>query len=240
MLRGVALPRLVDSRSLLGRIPMFAGLPRPDLERLHAITGTRKLRAREVLFRKGDEGTAMYGIMRGRLRVYSANDSREVTFRFLDPGEVFGEMALLDAQPRSATVAAIEATELLTLHRRDFLPFLEAHPKVTIQLAIGLAQRLRSLSDEVEDAKTLTIPARLAKKLLALVQEYGKDVPEGGMLIELKLPQGQLGELIGATRESVNKTMRGWMEAGVLKVERGFITVLDEDALEDSAGFSVF
>src|SRR5512139_837421 len=135
MLAGVTLPRMIDSRSLLARIPIFAGLPKRDLESLHAITGTRKLRAREVLFRKGDEGATLYGVMRGRLRVYSASDSKEVTFRFLDPGEVVGEIALLDAQPRSATVAAIEPAELLTLHRRDFLPFLEAHPKAAIQLS---------------------------------------------------------------------------------------------------------
>jgi CRP-like cAMP-binding protein len=240
MLPAVTLPRMIDSRALLASIPIFAGLPKKELESLHAITGTRRLRAREVLFRKGDEGVTLYGVMRGRLRVYSASDAKEVTFRFLDPGEVVGEMAVLDAQPRSATVAAIEASELLTLHRRDFLPFLESHPRAAIQLAAVLAQRLRSLSDEIEDAKLLAIPARLAKKLLALSQGYGKEVAGGGTRIELKLPQAQLGELVGATRESVNKTMRGWIDAGVIKVERGFITVLDEDALEDSAGYAVF
>jgi CRP-like cAMP-binding protein len=236
----VTLPRLIDSRALLASIPIFAGLPKRDLESLHAITGTRKLRAREVLFRKGDEGVTLYGVMRGRLRVYAASDAKEVTFRFLHPGEVFGEIALLDAQPRSATIAAMEPSELLTLHRRDFLPFLEAHPKVAIQLSVALAGLLRSLSDEVEDAKLLTIPARLAKKLLALVQGYGKEVAGGGTRIDLKLPQHQLGEMVGATRESVNKTMRGWIDSGVIKVERGYITVLDEDALEDTAGYAVF
>jgi CRP/FNR family cyclic AMP-dependent transcriptional regulator len=240
MLPAVTVPRLIDSRALLAGIRIFAGLPKADLESLHAITGTRKLRAREVLFRKGDEGSTLYGVMRGRLRVYAASDAKEVTFRFLDPGEVFGEIALLDTQRRSATVAAMEPSELLTLHRRDLMPFLERHPKVAIQMAVTLAQQMRSLSDEIEDAKLLTIPGRLAKKLLALVQAYGKEVAGGGMRIDLKLPQHQLGEMVGATRESVNKQMRAWMEAGVIKVERGFITVLDEDALEDSAGYSVF
>jgi CRP-like cAMP-binding protein len=240
MLAFVTVPRLIDSRALLSGTRIFAGLPKKDLESLHAITGTRKLRAREVLFRKGDDGATLYGVMRGRLRVYAANDAKEVTFRFLDPGEVFGEIALLDSQPRSATIAAIEPSELLTLHRRDLIPFLESHPKIAIQMATALAQQMRSLSDEVEDAKLLTIPGRLAKKLLALAQGYGKEVTGGGTRIDLKLPQHQLGEMVGATRESVNKQMRAWMDANVIKVERGYITVLDEDALEDTAGYSVF
>jgi CRP/FNR family cyclic AMP-dependent transcriptional regulator len=239
MLSRMTLPRPIDGRALLERIPVFAGLGRREIDSLLAITGTRKLRAREVLFRKGDDGATLYGIMRGRLRVVSGGDSKEVILNFLDPGEVFGEIALLDSQPRSATIAAVDATELLTLHRRDFLPFVELHPKVAIQLAVVLAQRLRALSDAVEDAMTLSIPGRLAKKLLALSQAYGKPAP-GGTRIDLKLPQHELGELVGATRESVNKQMRAWTADNVIRVERGYITVLDEEALESTAGYALF
>ena len=238
MLSYMTLPRAIEGRALLERIPVFAGLSRRDLDLLHGITGTRRLRAREVLFRKGDEGATLYGVMRGRLRVFSGADAKEVILNFLDPGEVFGEIALLDAQPRSATIAAVEPVELLTLQRRDFLPFIEQHPKVAIQLATALAQRLRTLSDAVEDAMLLSIPGRLAKKLLALAQSYGKPAA-GGTRIDLKLPQHQLGELVGATRESVNKHMRAWTAAGVIRVERGFITLLDEEALEAAAGYAL-
>jgi CRP-like cAMP-binding protein len=236
----MALTRLVDGRSLLERIPLFAGVNRRELDLLYAITGTRRLRSREVLFRKGDEGATLYGVMRGRLRLYSGGESKEVVFKFFEPGEVFGEIALLTSQPRSAAVAAVEAAELLTLQRRDFLPFLEQHPKVAIQLATSLAERLRALSDAMEDAMLLSISGRLAKKLLTLAQDHGKPVPGGGTRIDLKLPQAQLGELVGATRESVNKHMRAWTEAGVLRAERGFITVLDEEALEAQAGYALF
>jgi CRP-like cAMP-binding protein len=239
MLWRMTLPRVIEGRALLERIPVFAGLSRRDLDLLHGITGTRRLRSREVLFRKGDEGATLYGVMRGRLRVFSGADAKEVTFNYLDAGEIFGEIALLDARPRSATIAAVEPVELLTLQRRDLIPFMEQHPKVAIQLATVLAQRLRALSDAVEDAMLLTIPGRLAKKLLALSQAYGKPAPDGTR-IDLKLPQHQLGELVGATRESVNKHMRAWSAGGVIKVERGFITVLDEEALESSAGYALF
>ena len=238
MLWRMTQPRVVDGRALLARIPVFAGLNQRELDLLYGITGTRRLRTREVLFRKGDEGATLYGVMRGRLRVVSGLDAKEVILNFLEPGVVFGEIALLDSQPRSATVAAVESVELLTLQRRDFLPFMEQHPKVAIQLATALAQRLRSLSNSMEDAMLLSISGRLSKKLLALAQTYGKPAP-GGTRIDLKLPQHELGELVGATRESVNKHMRGWVEAGVLRVERGIITVLDEEALESAAGYAL-
>ncbi len=234
----MTLSRAIDGRALIERIPVFAGLSRRDFDLLYAITGTRRLRTREVLFRKGDEGSTLYGVLRGRLRVFSGADSKEVIFRFLEPGEVFGEIALLDSQPRSATIAAVEPVELLTLHRRDLLPFLEEHPKVTIQLATALAQRLRALSDAMEDAMLLSISGRLAKKLLSLAQDHGKPVPEGTR-IDLRLPQHALGELVGATRESVNKHMRAWTRAGVLRMERGIITLFDQEALEAAASYAL-
>jgi CRP-like cAMP-binding protein len=222
---------------MLGSIGIFEGLSRRELDLLHAITGTKRLRAREVLFRKGDPGSALYGVLRGRLRVFSSGpDAKEVVFRFLDSGDVVGEVALFDAQVRSATVEALEPCELLSLQRRDLLPFLEQHPRVAIKLAAILARSLRELSQRVEDELSLTIPARLARKLLALLRTHGSPVT-GGTRIEQRLPQHILGELVGATRESVNKQMRLWVGAGAIKVERGFVTVLRPSALEETAGY---
>jgi CRP-like cAMP-binding protein len=204
---------------------------------LHAITGTKRLRAREVLCRKGDPGSALYAVMRGRLRVFSSGaDGKELVFRFLEAGDVVGEVALFDAQVRSATVEAVEACELLTLQRRDLIPFLEQHPRVAIKLAAVLARTVRELSQRVEDELSLTIPARLARKLLALMRERGVTVPDG-VRIEQRLPQHILGELVGATRESVNKQMRVWVGAGAIRVDRGFVTVVRREALEETAGF---
>jgi CRP/FNR family cyclic AMP-dependent transcriptional regulator len=230
--------RPISTRTMLGSIGIFEGLTRRELELLHAITGTKRLRAREVLFRKGDPGSALYGVLRGRLRVFSSGaDAKEVVFRFLDAGDVLGEVALFDAQVRSAAVEAVEPCELLTLQRRDLLPFLELHPRLAIKLAAVLARNLRELSQRVEDELSLTIPARLARKLLTLTRSHGKQV-DGGTRIEQRLPQQQLGDLVGATRESVNKQMRAWLEAGAIRVERGFITVLDASALTATARFT--
>lgn len=227
----------LDSRSALAAIGIFEGLSRRELDLLHGITNTKRLRAREVLCRKGDPGSALYAVLRGRLRVFSHGaDSKEIVFRFLEAGDVVGEVALFDAQVRSATVEAVEPCELLTLQRRDLLPFLEQQPKVAIKLAAVLARHLRDLSQRVEDELSLTIPARLARKLLALTRTHGSAVP-AGTRIDQRLPQHILGELVGATRESVNKQMRLWVGAGAIQVDRGFVTVVDPSALEETARF---
>jgi CRP/FNR family cyclic AMP-dependent transcriptional regulator len=229
--------RPLDGRVMLGSIRVFEGLSRRELDLLHAITGTKRLRAREVLFRKGDPGSALYAVLRGRMRVFSSGpDAKELVFRFLEAGDVVGEVALFDAQVRSATVEAVEPCELLSLQRRDLLPFLEQHPRVAIKLAAVLARSLRELSQRVEDELSLTIPARLARKLLALVRTHGAELA-GGVRIEQRLPQHILGELVGATRESVNKQMRIWVGSGAIQVERGYVTVLDRAALEETAGY---
>ena len=229
--------RQLDGRVMLGSIGVFEGLSRRELDLLHAITGTKRLRAREVLFRKGDPGSALYGVLRGRLRVFSSGpDAKELVFRFLEAGDVLGEVALFDAQVRSATVEAVEQCELLSLQRRDLIPFLEQHPRVAIKLAAVLARSLRELSQRVEDELSLTIPARLARKLLALARTHGTEVA-GGVRIEQRLPQHILGELVGSTRESVNKQMRIWVGAGAIRVERGFVTIVRQAALEETAGY---
>jgi CRP-like cAMP-binding protein len=230
----------VDKRKLLASISIFDGLTPAQMELLLGITTTRRLQAKEVLFRKGDPGNQLFGVMRGRLRVSATGgDAKEVVFGFLDPGEVFGEIALLDSNPRSATVEAIEPAELLALHHRDLLPFLEQHPKVAINLARLLAERLRGVSERMEDTVFLTIPARLAKKLLGLVHAYGRETAEGTR-INLRLSQQELGELVGATRESVNKQLRTWVDQGIVTVDQGYITILNEEELESLARFVIF
>lgn len=229
----------IDRRDLLAGLWIFAGLQDSELDALVAVSTTRRLAPREVLFHKGDEASALYGVVRGRLKVTSAApDGKELVFGLMDPGEVIGEIALLDSNPRSATVSAMEECELLTLHRRDFLPFLERHPGVAVRLAGVLARRLRRLSELTEDTLFLTLPSRLAKKLLALAAHYGSPT-EHGVRIDVRLPQHELGELVGTSRESVNKQLRSWQHDGLVEVERGYITIRNLEGLEQVARFLV-
>jgi len=227
----------LDQRSLLQSVAIFEQLEDKELEALLACTTTKKLAAREELFRKGDPGNQLYGILEGRLKIWAAGaDGKEVVFGYYGPGEVIGEIALLDQNPRSASCAAMEPTRLLTLHRRDLLPFLEKHPLVTIQLAAVLAARLRRLSEHTEDALFLTLPSRLAKKLLQLADSYGQEGP-AGLLIDIRLPQQELADLVGTTRESINKQLRAWEEDGIVRLERARVTLVRRAALEDLAAF---
>lgn len=227
----------VDRRELLAGISIFSSLSDADLDRLVELTTVKKLRAKQTLLHKGDDAIALYGVMSGRLKASAAGaDGKEVVFGLMDPGEVIGEIALLDSEPRSATVVAMEKSELLCLDRRDFLPFLERHPRVAIELAAVLASRLRRLSGVMEDTLFLTLPSRLAKKILALAQAYGRETDDG-IVIQLKLPQHELGELVGTSRESINKQLRAWVEEGLVRVDRGYITVCQREGLEELARF---
>jgi CRP-like cAMP-binding protein len=231
--------RKVEKRKVLANVSIFSDLDERALDLLLSVTSTRRIKARETLFHKGDPGHQLYGVISGRLKISAAGaDAKEVVFGFADPGEVLGEIALLDQNPRSASATAIEECELLTLDRRDFLPFLERHPTVAIHLAEVLAARLRRLSELTEDAMFLTLPSRLAKKLVSLAQAYGRETAEG-MRIDVHLHQQELGDMVGTSRESINKQLRAWVGEGLVTVERGYITITDRDALEELAHFAI-
>lgn len=217
-----------ELRALLQGVPNFAQLEGRELDALLRISNTRELRSREVLFHKGAEGSQLFVIVRGRLKVTTAGEEgKELVLRIMDPGEVIGEIALLDGNPRSATITALEPAELLGIHRRDLLPLLREHPAICIKLLEVVAGRLRTLSQLVEDTTFLNLPSRLARKLLALGHAYGRRGP-AGLHIELGLSQQDLGEMVGTSRESVNKQLRVWTEAGVLVMDRRRITIYEE------------
>lgn len=228
----------VNRRRLLESVPIFASLAEREIEGLLAATTTKRLAAKELLFRKGDPGNQLYGVLSGRLKVVSTGrDGRELLFGVMAPGDVIGEIALMDSNPRSATVVALEASELLVLHRRDLLPFLERHPKLALHFAGVLAARVRHLSDQAEDAIFLPLPARMAKTLLALAQRYAAGAA-GAQPIEIRLSQQDLADMVGTTRESVNKQLRAWEAEGLVEIERARLRLVDRAALEDIADFT--
>jgi CRP-like cAMP-binding protein len=231
--------RTLDRRRLLANVSIFSSLDERALDALVRATSTRRLDSGEVLFRKGDQGRQLYGVLSGRLKVSAAGgDGKEIVFNVCDPGEVIGEIALLDSNPRSATIVALEPSELLVLDRRDFLPFLERHPRVAIELAELLAARLRRLSEAAEDSVLLALRTRLAKKLVGLAQRYGQTTPEG-VEIDLPLSQQEIGDMVGTTRESINKQLRAWTLEGLLSTARGRITLRDRAALEALARLAI-
>jgi CRP/FNR family cyclic AMP-dependent transcriptional regulator len=203
-----------------------------ELSRLAASATLVRHKPQATIFQKGDPGGSMMAVVRGRVKICSYSpDGKELVLNIIDRGGLFGEIALLDGQPRSADAAAIEDTELLVLERNRLMPFLNANPEIATRLIAVLCQRLRQTSEALEDALLRDAPSRVARGLLRLGAIFGKQ-ETGGLRLDIKLSQQQLGNLIGISRESINKSIVEWSRAGYLGVNNGFITIIDREALE--------
>jgi CRP/FNR family transcriptional regulator, cyclic AMP receptor protein len=190
---------------------------------------------RKLIFQKGDPGTSMMAVIRGRVKICTHSaDGKELVLNIIDRGGLFGEIAVLDGEPRTADAVALEETDLLVLERRRLLPFLTANPEATLRLMVVICKRLRQTSDHLQDVLFLEAPSRLARWLLRLSETFGKPAPSG-IRLDIKLSQQQIGSLVGVSRESVNKHLGDWQKAGCIGVESGFITILDKDLLEEIA-----
>lgn len=226
---GPAPPTREVRRQLLRRVAIFASLSDAELDAL--TTGTRTLRAREQLFREGDPPTSAFVLVSGRLKVSMPTlAGHTLVIDYLEPGKVIGELALIDGVHRSATVSAVVTSRLLAIERRNFLAFLARHPASALALLTELARKIRQFNQSVQESHASSLADRLARKLIALGQRFGAPGPDG-LLIDLHLPQRELGDLIGYSRESVNKQLRAWSAAGVVGVGRGRIVIRDVAAL---------
>ena len=224
--------RRMDGQTLLAGSLLFRALPPADLARLVALSHRRNLSPGEVLFRKGDPADAIYAVLRGSVRVVShSEDGREVTLRLLPTGEVFGELGLLHEGLRTATIAAGEDCSVLAIGRREFLGLLEQRPKLAISILGALAARIDELTAELSDLVFLGLPARLAKKLLDLARLYGEPA-EPGVRIARRVSQQDLANLVGSSRESVNKQLRSWEGRGILEIRRWQLTLRRPATLE--------
>jgi len=229
-----------QKRELLANVPLFRGLEPGELDALIPVARTVSLAKRQELFHKGDAGAQVYVVIRGKLKALTTSDAGDdVVFSILGPGEVLGEVALLGGSPRTATVTAIDECELLIIDRRDFLTFLRTHPEVGIKLLEVLAQRMKRVSELVEDTLFLNLPLRLAKKLLSLSASYGQP-HDRGLRLDLQLSQEEWGDLVGTTRESINKQFRAWTDEGIIGVDQGYIVIENRHELEKLAGAVVY
>lgn len=227
--------RQLDVKALLAEHFLLRHLPAADLEKIGAYARIRKLKSGETVFLKGDKASSMMVVASGRVRISSNSpDGKEVTLNIINPGEVFGEIALIDGDQRTADAVAVEKTELLTLSRGDFLPYLEKNPDVSLDLLKMLCHRLRTTSEQLEDFSFLDLRRRLAKRLLLLAEQHGRESGEikGELVIDMHLTQSDLGAMTGATREAVNKQLRIWENEGLIKLGRASVTLLGRAGLE--------
>lgn len=212
---------------LLGLNPIFSGLGADSINKIAALCHTRHLAAGEVLFQKGDKGDALFGIRRGQIRIEtgSAGGGR-LTLNFLGAGDLFGEIAALDGQTRTADATAGEPCELFVVRRNDFLTCLEREPRVAVELIALLCQRIRWASGRLEESVLLPLQVRLARRLCALAADFGPEVC---------ISQEQLGTYVGAARESVNRQLQQWRQQGILELRRGRILLLNANRLKAAA-----
>jgi CRP/FNR family cyclic AMP-dependent transcriptional regulator len=223
---------IADTLAVLRRHPIFGQLDGAQIKALAAHAATRKVRRQTTIFTKGDPGTALFTIRAGSVKIsVPSRDGREAVFNILQPGEVFGEIALLDGQPRTADAIAMTDCEFTVIDRRDFLAFAHGDPSVALNLIELLCARLRFASRHLEEIAFMNFPARLARTLLRLMNQ-DQTVPDEH---KLTITQTEISQIMGMTRESINKQLRIWAEHNWIRIERGSIRVIVPDALESVA-----
>jgi CRP/FNR family cyclic AMP-dependent transcriptional regulator len=231
---------MVDVRSMsdaLAGVPLFAGLDVDGLSNLVRGMRVRRFRRAETVFHVGDPGDALFVVMSGSIKItLPADTGDEAILATLRPGDFFGELALLDGAPRSATAVAIEPTETYILARDRFRELIATEPVMRDALLATLAAEVRRLTHHVEELHFLDITGRLASRLARLAAESGASrLADGAIRLAGPLTQGDLAAMIGCTRQSVNKLLGLFTDDGLIRLERDRIVILDLEGLNRAA-----
>ena len=216
---------------VLRRAPLFSALDDEAATALRTSMSETRLRRSEVLFHEGDEGDKLYIITDGKVKLgRTSSDGRENLLAILGPGQMFGELSLFDPGPRSATVTAVTDATFASLSHEDLLRWLEGRPVVARGLLTQLAGRLRKANDVVADLVFSDVPGRVAKALLDLADRFGRTADDG-VHVHHDLTQEELAQLVGASRETVNKALADFASRGWMRVDSRAVTILDADRL---------
>lgn len=221
----------MSAAEVLKRVPLFSDLSGAELARFAEVTREREYPKNSVILFEDDPGDALYIVSTGQVKVVLiGEDGREVILSVLGDGDFFGEMALIDDEPRSAHVIAMRDSQLLVLRREDFQVQLEAHPQIALKLLRVLVQRLRRADEKIGGLVLLDVNGRVAQLLLDLAAE------SGGPRITRRLTHHTIAQMIGSSRETVSRTMRDLVEKGCIEVSRREIVVKQPDMLRAMAG----
>ena len=220
----------------LGSSPLFAALDEGDQAALRRSMTEVRLARGKVLFSEGDPGDRLYVVTQGKIKLgRTSPDGRDNLLAVLGPGEMFGELSLFDPGPRTATATAITATTLSGLGHDDLQPWLHDRPEVAGRLLGALARRLRRTNEAMGDLVFRDVPGRVAKALLDLASRFGVEV-EDGLRVTHDLTQEELAQLVGASRETVNKALADFAARGFLRLEGKSVVILDVERLTRRAG----
>jgi CRP/FNR family cyclic AMP-dependent transcriptional regulator len=215
--------------------PLFAALDEEAAEALHANMVRSELSRGEVLFHEGDPGDRLYVIVEGKLKLgRTSGDGRENLLAILGPGEMFGELSLFDPGPRNATATAVSDAVLIGLGSEDLVSWLTGRPEVSRQLLRALARRLRRTNENLADLVFSDVPGRVARALLDLSERFGRPTDDG-LRVAHDLTQEELAQLVGASRETVNKALADFASRGWLRLEARAVVLLDIERLRKRA-----
>lgn len=220
------------SDEILRQAPLFAGLDDDAASTLATSMSDVGLRRGEILFNEGDEGDQLYVVVDGKIKLgRTSPDGRENLLAILGPGQMFGELSFFDPGPRSATATAVTDVALKSLGHEALNPVLVAHPDVAQALLNQLAGRLRRTNEVVGDLVFSDVPGRVAKALLDLASRFGRRADDG-IHVNHDLTQEELAQLVGASRETVNKALADFASRGWLRLEPRSVVILDLERLQ--------
>jgi len=219
-----------DKRAILQNHPLFGALGSGVIDQLSAHATSKLIKRGTTIFSKGDQGTCLYAVCSGQVKItVPSGEGKDAVFNLIVPGQIFGEIALLDGGQRTADAVAAKDCELLVIDRRNFIPLVHREPDIAIKLIEILCRRLRNTSQQVEDVIFLDLPARLAKALLRLAETDARDN-------KILITQSELGQIIGVSREATNRQLRDWEKNRWVKLESGALVLLDPESIASLIG----
>lgn len=220
------------ARSALRDCGLFGNADERTLDALAAALRVRRFRKGETVFHQGDPGDALFIMASGSVKVVLPSDegAEPAIVAVLGPGEFFGELAILDGAPHSATIVAVEPTETLILHRDAFLALIDKDAELRRALLASLATEMRRLTGHVEDLHFLDLPGRLSSRILRLSVDCEPDA-DGAIRLPWPYTQSELAGMIGGSRQSVNRLLADLSDEGLVRMERDVLVVPDRDRL---------
>jgi CRP-like cAMP-binding protein len=222
-----------DQRALwyLKKIPLLQDLPAEAMTRLAEAVEINEVRRRQVVYLPGDPGRSVYLVNGGRVKISKVTrDGKELTLAYRGPGELFGELAMIDGGPREEMAEAMENALLTELNRGDFERLVQAHPQLGHRLSRLLLQRRRDVENKIENLVFKDVNAKLGELLLRLALDYGVD-HERGTLVALKITHQEMANLIGSTRETVSLTLSQFKRRGLIRTEGRKVIIADHEGL---------
>lgn len=223
----------MSGSDFLLRVPIFSELSKETLDKIEKVGQRKKFNKGEIILLEDDAGTALFIIINGKVKVSrSSNDGKEVILTILNADDFFGEMAILDGQKRSATVSAIEPSELFVIQRDDFINLLYAHPEISIALLQELTRRLRNADMKIKSLSLKDAEGKVATVILQLADDIGK-IKHGKVEIE-KLPlQQDLANMAGTSRETISRTLHSFAKKGLVEMDGNKLIITDYEKFKE-------